>query len=116
VVPGFTPASANEPDLPFANYFPAGHWGWHVWGRDRLHRQHHGTSRRLERTAASMAGTVPFLGARHDNLELRNLCRSLLFVWLKRRRGSWMILAFIGFIFLRLGRRVAHPQALTTSK
>jgi hypothetical protein len=53
--------------------------------------------------AGNMAGTVPFLGPGMTTLSCGIFAGSLLLVWPKRRRGSWMILALIGFIFLPLG-------------
>jgi hypothetical protein len=53
--------------------------------------------------AGTMAGMVPFLGHGMTTLSCGIFAGSLLFAWPKRRRGSWMVFAFIGFIFLPLG-------------
>jgi FG-GAP-like repeat len=54
--------------------------------------------------AGNMAGTVkPFLGSGMTTLSCGVFAGSLLLLWPKSRRASWMILALAGFILLPLG-------------
>lgn len=55
-------------------------------------------------TAGNMAGMgKPFLGPGMTTLSCGVLAGSLLLLWPKRRRASWMIIALLGFTLLPLG-------------